>query len=463
MFWKSNLKLSLRARLFVILVPLMTAFSIASLYFTREDIVRSTNTAYDRSLLGVIKSINLNVSNNYGGLNVELPYNQFEFFELTASGNVYFRVSTLDGLVEVGNHDLPPPPIKLISGKPIFYDGIYFGESVRVGAYLHSMSSDKIKAGEVSEWIVQVAETTKSREAFATALVTRSMWRDGFMLLSIWIGLGFGMAYGLKPILRLVRQVSGRSPSDLRPLPLTDISSEFEPLISAVNHQLQRTEKLMVERRNFIDDASHQLRTPLSVLKMQIDFALRTKTPESRERVLISLSEELGHAIRGTNQLLSLAESDASTVELIEFDLTSVVKSVVLELMPIAKAHNVDLGVDLKEIPLEAKGDPRLLSQALVNIVHNAIQHGGKNGIVTVSAFTNDSSWVIQVTDNGPGISEELNGRVGQRFAKGKFSRGSGLGLAIARTVMDSHSGDLLISPRSETNGTEVRLIWEKS
>jgi len=463
MFWKTRLNLSLRTRLFVILIPVMTAFSIASLFYTREDVLRSTNAAYDRSLLGVIKSINLNVSNSAGGLSVELPYKQFEFFELTASGNVYFKVSTLDGLVEVGNHDLPPPPVKLSPGKPVFYDASYFGETVRVGAYLHSEPIDRAKTGEVSAWVVQVAESIRSREVFATALVTRSMWRDGLMLLFVWLGVGLGMAYGLKPILKLVRQVAGRDASDLRPLPLEGVSSEFHPLIRAVNHQLHRTETLMVERRSFIDDASHQLRTPLSVLQMQIDYALRATDPKAQEEVLISLSEELGHAIRGTNQLLSLAESDAIAAHIDTLDLTELVRHVVLELLPVAKAKNVDLGVDLKEPHLIGQGDHYLLSQALSNIVHNAIQHGGVGGIVTVSAYLDASNYALKVADTGPGIAQEVSDRIGQRFAKGKLSRGSGLGLAIASSVMTSHGGDLRVTSRKQIIGTEVILTWPKS
>jgi two-component system sensor histidine kinase TctE len=290
MFWKQAPQLSLRVRLLIILTPVLTAFSAASLFYTREDVIRSTNAAYDRSLLGVIKSINLNVSNSSGGLSVELPYSQFEFFELTASGNVYFKVSTPDGLVQVGNHDLPSPPVLLSPGKPVFYDAIYFDQAVRVGAYLHSESAQNRHVGEVAEWVVQVAEGVQSREAFATSLLQRAMLRDSVMLLLIWIGVGFGLAYGLKPLIRLVRQVGKRQSVDLTPLPQHGIPSELQPLIVAINQQLKRTETLMTERRSFIDDASHQLRTPLSVLQMQIDYALREPNSAVRYEVLKSLS-----------------------------------------------------------------------------------------------------------------------------------------------------------------------------
>lgn len=463
MFWKPALQLSLRGRLLVILIPVLTIFSIASIFYAREDVVRATNAAYDRSLLGVIKSINLNVSNSSGGLSVELPYGQFELFELTASGNVYFKVSTLDGLVEVGNHDLPPPPVALLPGKPFFYDASYFGQTVRVGAYLHSESVQNRKSGEVTDWVIQVAESVQSRETFATALIKRAVVRDSVMLLLIWLGIGFGVAYGLKPILRLVRQVSGRHAADLTPLPLENVSIEFHPLIAAVNQQLQRTEKLMSERRSFIDDASHQLRTPLSVLQMQIDYALREEDPNIRNQALISLSNELGHAIRGTNQLLALAETDAKAVEMVPFELLAVVRQVALDSLPFAKAKDIDLGLDVDSISLIANGDPYLIAQALVNIVHNAIQHGNEGGTVTVSAYVECNFVIVKVVDDGPGMPDEIIQRIGQRFAKGRSSRGSGLGLSIARSVMTSHGGELVVNSVSKSSGTEVILKWPKS
>ncbi|WP_310627524.1 HAMP domain-containing sensor histidine kinase [Limnohabitans sp.] len=219
----------------------------------------------------------------------------------------------------------------------------------------------------------------------------------------------------------------------------------------------------MTERRSFIDDASHQLRTPLSVLQMQIDYALRESNSVVRYEVLKSLSNELTHAIRGTNQLLSLAESDAASVAMVSFDLAGLVRDVVLALLPLAKAKSIDLGIDLNTDELVAQGDAYLIAQALSNIVHNAIQHGRDGGVVTVSAYVDTEGFVISVLDDGPGISEDVMRRIGERFAKGKTSRGSGLGLAIARSVMLSHRGEMKVNLLANNTGTDVYLIWPKS
>jgi two-component system sensor histidine kinase TctE len=288
------------------------------------------------------------------------------------------------------------------------------------------------------------------------------MFRDSVMLVLIWLGVGLGLAFGLRPLINLVRQVGSRQSADLTPLPKEAIPSELQPLIVAINHQLLRTENLMSERRSFIDDASHQLRTPLAVLQMQIDFVLREADPTAKHEALVSLSKELGHAIRGTNQLLSLAESDAANVERVSFNLAELVREVVLVLLPLANDKNIDLGIEIADLELIAMGDSYLLSQALSNVIHNAIQHGNENGVVTVSAEVNSSEFVIKVVDDGPGIAADVMARLGHRFAKGKGSRGSGLGFAIAQSVMSAHGGQLAVQLLKHKSGTEVSLVWPK-
>jgi two-component system sensor histidine kinase TctE len=130
----------LRRTLLLVLLPGMLAVVGAELWLTWRTAVDAANAAYDRSLLGAIKSMDANISTASGGLGVELPYRLLEFFELTASGQVFYRVATEDGLVEIGNADLPPPRAPLVTGRPQFSDAVYFGEPVRVGTYARVLS-----------------------------------------------------------------------------------------------------------------------------------------------------------------------------------------------------------------------------------------------------------------------------------------------------------------------------------
>ena len=459
MSWNWMRRASTRQRLLALLLPAMAMVAAVGLWFTREDVIASTNAAYDRSLLGAIKSLDLNVSTASGGLSVELPYRLFEFFQLTATGNVYFRVATADGLVELGNPDLPAPPRALQPGQPLFYDASYFGENVRVGTFMRAL--DEAPEGGASQYLViQVAESTASRELFTASFLRRAALRDLALLVLLLASVVAVLAVALRPITRLATQTRARAPDDLRPMETEGLPRDIQPLVAAVNQQMERTRRLMDERQSFVDDASHQLRTPLATLRAQLDYALREPDAALQRLALQALSGALSDAIRATNQLLALARSDAAQALVEPMDLTELARGVAVELLPLARTRGVDLGLENDATEVWARGDRELLRQTLLNITHNAIEHGRKQGMVTLMAAADTQGFRLSVVDDGPGMAPELAGRAGQRFAKGRLSPGSGLGLAIARSVIERHDGTLQLDVPRSGQGTRVTLWW---
>ncbi len=461
MSWNRIRQASLKLRLLALLLPVMLVVTASSLWLTRIDATAAANAAYDRSLLGAIKALDVNVSTASGGLAVELPYRLFEFFELTATGNVYFRVATADGLVEIGHPDLPLPAAPLQTGQPQFYDARYFGETVRVGAFMRALEQP-VDGTDNALLVIQVAESTASREQFTTSFLRRTAQRDGVLLLVMWVVIVIGLWMALRPLTRLAEQTRARAPDDVRPLRTADLPSDLRPLVDAVNQQLARSEQLMAQRRSFVDDASHQLRTPLTVLRAQLDFILRETDPPQRDAALRALSEALGQAIRATNQLLALARSDTTHLQRERFDLADLARQVAVELLPLARERGIDFGLDAPERPLPCEGDPALLKQAMLNIAHNAIQHGRAQGVVTLRARADAAGYQLQVEDDGPGVSADVMARLGERFIKGRDSRGSGLGMAIARSVMEGHGGHLSAERAHPEGGARVTLWWPR-
>jgi two-component system, OmpR family, sensor histidine kinase TctE len=234
-------------RLALLLLPLLTVVTALELWMTRHDALEAANAAYDRSLVGALKAIDAGISTASGGLSAELPYSMLEFFELTASGSVYFRVASSDALVELGNADLPLPPGPLEPGVPRFYDANYFGESLRLVAYQRAapVAEQPGTANPMQPAVsvlVQVGESTQSRQDFTERFVRRAALRDGLILALMVLGAGGTLALALRPLSRLAQEVQDRAAEDLTPIAQQDLPADILPLVSAVNQHMARNQ-----------------------------------------------------------------------------------------------------------------------------------------------------------------------------------------------------------------------------
>ena len=459
---------SLWGRLAVLLLPLLMVVSVAELWLTRQHALEAANSAYDRSLLGALKALDANISTESGGLAIELPYRLFEFFELTASGPVYFRIATSDGLVELGSADLPVPGKDFDEGVPVFYDATYFGEAVRVATYRRELA--RAPAGSTARSVtVQVAESTRSRADFTHRFVRSAAARDVLVLGILLAGSVVALAVALRPLMRLAREVQARSPQDLTPLGDENLPADVRPLVAAVNHQMERVQTLMAQQRGFLDDASHQLRTHLTTLQMQAHYAQRTGDDSQVRIAMQAVQLELDRATRTTQQLLALGRSDAASLERKPIDLDALIHGVAVGMLPRARERRIDLGIHTigpqAQAQAQVEGDRDLLEEALKNLLANAIAYTPADGVVTVSAELSGSPPAMArlvVEDNGPGLGPEERAMLGQRFRRGARASegGSGLGIAIARSIAVRHGGQLVLQERAGETGLRAVLEW---
>lgn len=453
--------LSLRRTLLLVLVPGLLLVGGAEVWQTWRTAVGAANAAYDRSLLGAIKAVDANISTVSGGLGVELPYRMLEFFELTASGRVYYRVATEDGLVEIGNADLPPPPRVLVTGRPQFLDASYFDEPVRVGSY--SRVLDPPLAGQTAgqRVVIQIAETLESRQAFTRALVLEAVARD-LLLLAVAIGLmTLAIGWALRPLTRLRNEVEARSALDLTPIVPIGIPADVLPLVEAINHHVERSRQQTQARQRFVDDASHQLRTPLATLTTQVGFALREANPAQQHEALIAIKTQLEETVRQTNQMLALARFDSAGLRPEILDASELVEKTTREWWMEAREHGIDLGFEPDSEPLRVLGEAALLKEAMSNLLHNAIRYTPRGGQVTVQLTHSAGKGVITVVDNGPGMPLEELARAGDRFFRGSNASqpGTGLGLAIVRSIAERHGGELRLGSGANGQGFAVSIV----
>lgn len=453
-------RLSLRHTLLLVLLPGMLLVVAAELWLTWRTAVDAAHAAYDRSLLGAIKSIDANISTASGGLGVELPYTMLEFFELTASGQVFYRVATEDGLVEIGNADLPKPPRALQTGQPQFHEAAYYGEPVRVGSYARVLSPPLAGQPGGQRVVIQVAESLQSRSAFTRALVGQSMLRDAALVAVAAALLVFGVAWALRPLERLRAEVQARPPQDLAPVSASGLPADLRPLVEAINHHIERSRRLAEASRRFVDDTSHQLRTPLTTLATQVAFALRAEDPQAQREALEAIKTQLDESVRRTNQLLALARTDTAELALEALDPAALAEAVARDWWSAARDKGVDLGFEPPGRPLRVQAHAGLLKEALSNLLHNAVHYTPRGGQVTVRVRHHGDGAELSVADTGPGIPAQELARVGERFfrASNVALPGSGLGLAIVRSIAERHGGHMRVAAGADQRGLVVTL-----
>jgi two-component system sensor histidine kinase TctE len=462
---------SLRRTLLAVLLPGLLGVMTLELYASWRTALAAANAAFDRSLLGAIKAMDANISTASGGLSVELPYRMLEFFELTANGQVFYRVASGDGLVEIGNAELPPPPKSLLDGQPHFSDAVYYGVPVRLGSYARRLAQPLSLGSDSDRVVIQVAETLQSRQAFTRRLVLEALSRDILLLTAASALVALGVSGALRPLQRLRQAVLARRADDLTPIHAEEVPLDVQPLVQAINVHMARYREVVEARRRFVDDASHQLRTTLATLSTQVSYMLREPDPSRRDQALAAIKAQLQDAVRQTNQMLALARADSAELTWEPTDLVALGQELTKNLWPLARRRGIDLGFEALGAGL-ARGHAGLLREALTNLIDNALRHTGTGTRVTVQAGleTAGSSEaapqaVLRVIDDGPGMSEAECSRAGERFFRGEGSSagGSGLGMAIARAIVERHGGRMQLAPsqpEATPPGLTVTLSW---
>lgn len=258
----------------------------------------------------------------------------------------------------------------------------------------------------------------------------------------------------LAPITQLSQGLDAQQAE--RPQPLNDqnLPHEITPFVLAINRLLARVHLLMTEQRRFIADAAHELRSPLTALSLQAQNIEQAKTLEiMRERVL-PLREGIERARQLTEQLLSLAKSQAAMSSDSPVDVSSLARELIAEYLPQAEALTIDLGlVDNGNVVIQ--GDPQVLSLVLKNALGNALRFTPKFGVVTLRLYTEGEDSVIEIVDSGPGIPAAEREKVFHPFYRieGAGGEGTGLGLTIAQDAATKLGGSISLRNRSDGTG----------
>ncbi|NEN76150.1 sensor histidine kinase [Pelistega sp. NLN82] len=457
---------SLKSTLLWLLIPIFIAITIVFLLVSTQELKTQINQAFDRTLAGALRSIEVNIHTNHGGLSMEQPFYLFEFLALTTQSPVYFRVATEDGLTELGYAAIPLPE-QALQDKPIFYNSTYFGEPIRVAA-IAIYPKNTLHYAPDTKLIIQVAELSSARQDFIKKMLWQTLIKDIVILIILAIIIWVGILMALKPLKKLSHKINARHENDLSPILADHIPQEIQPLVNALNLHMERYTQKSQRQRQFLDDASHQLRTPLAVLNTQISYAQSLISQEHElNDVLTAMQKKISTTINLTNQLLTLAKvqdlADNHTTYFTHevFDLTLLTRHTVNELLPLARQKRIDYGLDIPDTPIYITGIPWLIKEALSNLIHNAIQYTPQEGHITIAIRTTLNTVELCVEDNGIGMSTQEIEEAGKRFQRGQAAQtqqGSGLGLAIVKTIAEINHATLTFVSRPTYQGLKVSL-----
>lgn len=461
-----------RTLLIYLLAPLGAALALntAVTYRTALD---SANQAYDRTLQGALLAISERVAVDEGLIRIDLPYASLEMLENDFQDRIYYRVSHPQQGEITGYPDLPEPPPgkrfgigRAISGdgldevhsrKPFFFETAYHGERLRIAAMWRPLFYPGIRG----PLLIEIGETLGARNQLARQLLVESLVKEGALIVLGALLIAFGVLHALGPLRRLRRDVAARDPADLSPLAADNVPSEVMPLVEAVNAHTARVRQLTEAQRQFIDDAAHQLKTPLAIIKSQADLAQRETDPLRLQRMVGDIGQTATATARLVQQLLTLARSDAAPPADQVADLTELARQTTFDWLPQALARRIDLGFE-GEAPCKVAGDTVLLRELVANLIDNALRYTPAEGVVTVAAMAVAGDVVLRVDDSGPGIAAAERERVFDRFYRpaGSGAPGNGLGLAIVRAIARRHGGDVRLDDGPQGRGlrVEVRL-----
>ncbi len=449
----TSLKAVIAYRLIIpvlIFIVLETALS----YFVTLHYVEKT---YDRWLLDSAHSLVQEVKVIDNQVSVKLSATALEIFKWDDIDTTFFKINTENKSLIVGDSMLPSPHIPVDKHLPVFSNGILNDEAIR-------MVSIQVPGTLPEKVYIHVAETLNKRQDMMVDILLADLIPQ--ILLTLLISLLFYEAinHGLAPLHKLAEDISQRSPSDLSPIPETQVFSEVKTLTDTINSLLEKLSAAITSQQRFIANAAHQLRTPLAGLKLQAERAQREDTILTMRPALSQIrnsADKISHLI---TQLLALARSGPieGSHQFNKVDLYELTKDVCIEWIPKALEKDIELSFDAAKQSYFVEGDSVLLTELLANLLDNAITYGHKRGKIFVR-LTNQPILCLCIEDDGLGIPEVERDKIFERFYRipGSLGNGCGLGLAIVKEIADLHQLKLLISS-SNSGGFRIDLQFDE-
>ncbi|WP_439683934.1 Sensor protein QseC [Cupriavidus oxalaticus] len=431
-----------------------------------------TTQVFDRALYGVANNIAQQIRIAGPRLEQDIPMIAQTLVEAEGTDRIYWRIHGPDGLI--GGMDTW---LGYGTGQTTLHDARLFYawfsgrqvRAVRLPVMLPSAAVDELGTSEAGKpargpIVIEVAELLDRRETAANEILLSVSVPLILLLLVGSLILSHVLKEELVPLQILADKLNRQTARSLAALDETQVPAEVAPLIRGLNALLARLRDALDAQRKFIADAAHQLRTPLTAVKLHADRAMEADSPEVARHALREVQTAADRAVRLSNQLLSLARAEPGlSLERLgpveHFDLAELAFETGAEWVPQALARRIDLGFEILpgptftgSTPAVVRGNRLLMREALSNLIDNAVKYVPAGGRITVraggEAMGHRGMAVVMIEDNGPGIPPQRREEVFKRFFRGDRaaqSGGAGLGLAIVHEIVTLHQGTIHI------------------
>ena len=447
---------SLRRRLLQqLLLPLTAVFLISSglsyfavLHFAAEE--------YNRTLYDMVHSLAYQVRTTVSGPVLDLPPAAEKLFLWDDVDITYYRVWGQRSGQIAGYAELSPSTdgAEDFHGVTISQSAVR-GETIR----LATIALRPDPRGEIV--FVQVGETQRKRSRLARTILIAVLLPQLLLIVLVGYFVNRGVQRGLDPLKLIARRLEAGGSNALEPIPEKGVPREVLALTRALDQLLHRLNAAMSAQRRFVADAAHQLRTPLTAIKLNLERALAEHEIEDVRRALQQMRISTDRAVRLSAQLLSLArvEGEGSGPQFKVIDLRDLVREVGSEWIPTAAHCQVEVSFEPSELPVLVCGNPDMLREMVSNLIDNAIKHGCPGGGAVSISVDHPERPRIRIVDQGPGIDPALRSKVVQRFSRGDSGGdGAGLGLAIAAETARLHGAELKLSDGPDRRGVAVSI-----
>lgn len=273
------------------------------------------------------------------------------------------------------------------------------------------------------------------------------------------ITMWFAISQGLAPLQRLTTQIKSRSADKLNPITSTDTPAEIQTITEALNQLLSRLKSTLAREKRITSDAAHELRTPLSAVKLHAELARKADNASDRITAIDQVMRGIDRTTHLVNQLLALArlEPEEFSQKLKQIDIGNILVEETALQAPIAEDKHLELSITDNDHVI-ARVDETSLRLLIRNLLSNAISYTPIGGIICLSLINDEKKFRLIVEDNGPGIPEDERGRVLERFYRlqNHQETGCGIGLSIVAQVVELHHATLSMDTAEKGSGLRV-------